>query len=739
MNKRTSIGNIIAILLILNINHNVFAQAWQQLNDTPFYTHHTNGFGFDGKAYVIQGDFEENESNKFWEYTPATDSWSLIGDFPGPAREIAIGDDWNGKYYFGFGWGSGGDLSDLWEFDPVSGSFTELPTCPCVGRSHPALIAHNDKIFMGSGSGPNGDLDDWWEYDMLTQEWTQKEDIPGGDRHHPFFFGMDNKVYVGGGHRNNWIEYNMDTEVWTEIDNLPGGRVAGTQLNYNGLGLIVGGDDASHSHVPDLETFMSYDPQTEDWTYLPSLPFGSKWAPSSFIIDESLYFFGGISNDVDDDDALWKFDLTILDCLPAKNLNAVMITDNSADLFWQANLGAETDTLKWRKVGEAWNIIINPQAIFSLTDLEACEEYEFEITTTCESLNSNSGIYKFKTDGCCTNPTISMDAITSSSASLVWPSILAAEEYEFRWRAIGLSNWSEVSTTNTSYELTDLEECTEYELQVKTICDIEDIEYSESMEFITKGCGPCTDNEYCSIAEDLDGDFYFINKVQINDYVNETGSDNGYGNFENPDLNELMIGEPFQLSIEPGYSDFSGLYTITTWIDFNGDNNFTNNEMVYNEEFIQEEINTSVSIPNDAIIGLTRMRIMLTDNFDGNSPCNINNYTFGEVEDYCITFSDGSTSNTEGIDNLSNQISIYPNPFTKELNIQLDELADDLNIELYDLLGNKIQENQLSLDASENVMSFNTQNLSKGIYFLKASNNHGEIIYQRKLICMNDF
>jgi len=135
------------------------AQTWEQLSDTPFHSDHSNGFGINGAAYIIQG----NSSNELWEYSPGSDGWTYLMDFPGATRSIAIGDDWNGKYYFGFGSDDNGDgLNDLWEFDPVEKSFLQLPSCPCVGRAHPALIAHNNKIMMGSGSTNNGDIDDWW-------------------------------------------------------------------------------------------------------------------------------------------------------------------------------------------------------------------------------------------------------------------------------------------------------------------------------------------------------------------------------------------------------------------------------------------------------------------------------------------------------------------------------------------------------------------------------------------------
>lgn len=291
------------------------AQVWTQLSDTPFERHHSNGFGYEGNAYVFEGVRNTQGptafSNAMWMYNPTFDLWTELDDFPGPTRRIAIGDDFNEKYYYGFGLGTSSYLTDLWEFDPADMSFTQLPSCPCIGRSHPAFVAHNDKVFMGSGTSDNGDLKDWWEYDMQTQVWTQKADIPGDDRHHPFQFAMGDFIYVGGGHALNWSKYDMINETWSPIDDFPDGRVAGSQFSYQGKGYVIGGDDQNHVHVSDATTFLQYDPEEDEWNALPELPLGSRWANSSLIIDSLLYYFGGLSDNFSNDVSMWVFDMSI--------------------------------------------------------------------------------------------------------------------------------------------------------------------------------------------------------------------------------------------------------------------------------------------------------------------------------------------------------------------------------------------------------------------------------------------
>ena len=420
MNNMRLVFLFCMLTYLVNAPLDLFSQGWEKLGNSPFVTHHSNGYSYNGRAYIIEGTnnnpTNQTGKNRLWEYNPETQVWTYLKDFDGPYRELAIGDEWNEKYYYGFGDSSSGYNQDLWVFDAADLSFTELPSCPGPGRSHPALIAHNEKVFMGAGSSSNGDLDDWWEYDMITEEWTQKEDIPGPVRHHPFFFAYEDKVYVGGGHVSSWYSFDMLTDTWEEIDDDPKGRVAGTQIDFGSLGFIVGGDTDSHSNLPIEESFMMYDMESQEWNKLPQLPEGSRWAPSSFILDEELYFFGGFAYQEGIDTSMWKFDLNLLNCLPAVNMNAFNLTESTADLSWLSTSSSIIDTLKYREVGSSeWINIVDPQAVFTLDNLEECTTYEFAIYSQCDSLLTYSNTFEFRTKGC----GICLDADYCSSPDII--------------------------------------------------------------------------------------------------------------------------------------------------------------------------------------------------------------------------------------------------------------------------------------------------------------------------------
>ena len=280
----------------------VKAQDWVQVTSLPNVfneTHHSFAFSFDDMGYIVGGNSDSGVRDDFYQYNPATDSWTELAPFPGGARGFAIGDIWNGKAYFGFGNDGTSRLNDLWVFDPSNMSWTELASCPCAERAHPAMIAHNGKVFVGLGSSSSGNMNDWWEYDIALNTWSHKDDLPSLSRHHPYQFGIDDYVYTGFGHGNaifnDWFRYDIAGETWTQVATLPAeGRVAGTQFSYNGLGYVLSGHGDNHRSMNTGE-FWAYDPVTDAWDELPPHPEGSRWAPASFIIDGEVYIINGTS------------------------------------------------------------------------------------------------------------------------------------------------------------------------------------------------------------------------------------------------------------------------------------------------------------------------------------------------------------------------------------------------------------------------------------------------------------
>ncbi|MDG1433456.1 MAG: T9SS type A sorting domain-containing protein [Saprospiraceae bacterium] len=336
---------LFAIILSITYLFSANAQTWELLNESPFRSHHSIGFALNGIGYSVTGSINEVPSSRFYSYDPATDIFTQEDDFPGPSRGFGIGDTWDGKAYIGFGTSqSNGPLNDLWVFDPDNNTWTELASCPCDARLHPAFIANQGKIFVGMGNGATGNMNDWWEYDMATDSWSQKPDFPDLPRHHPYQFAVGDYVYTGFGHGSNingnlnifdeLYRYDPLTEVWDQMKTLPAeGRVAGTQFSYGGKGYVLSGDGSDHSVMP-FGSFWEYDPLEDEWNGMPSHPGSSRWAPTSFVIDDYVYFMNGLSLSLVEDLNVYRFYLGEGDpptSIEELKSDEVIISPNPAD------------------------------------------------------------------------------------------------------------------------------------------------------------------------------------------------------------------------------------------------------------------------------------------------------------------------------------------------------------------------------------------------------------------------
>lgn len=735
------ISGILTIFLYTISTNEINAQ-WQELNKTPFLKHHSNGFGFDGKAYVLEGTFGDDGptgvSNEVWEYTPDSDSWRQLNAFPGPGRGFSIGDDMNGKYYFGFGSGEFELLNDLWEYDPTTDTFTELPECPCVPRNHPGLVAHNNKIFVGGGNDQDGNMNDWWVFDLATNTWDRKDNIPGDRRHHPFQFGIDGAIYIGGGHVDNWSRFDIETETWTQIDDYPKGRVAGTQFSYKGKGYVLSGDNADHDELPTNELFIQYDPETDIWTEMPPHPLESRWACSSFIIDNFLYLFGGLKNGENDDDvSMWKFDMDKIACQPPKALSVVSITNTSAGLVWQEDNNETGTTLEYRKVNEPdWFSVNDPEPIFTLDNLDVCQEYEFRVLNACDSLSSDfSEVIRFTTDGCCINPELNFTTNQNNSALVQWTSSSAAENYEIRYRVAGESDWESIQTTDNTIIIEDLNPCAHYEFQSKMNCTNEPLDFGDIVNLYTDGCGECTEGDYCDVTNNYDSQDIFIDKVQIKNYVNESGNDNGYGDFALFNTDDMRLTSPFEIVIEPGFANAPRTVFVSVWIDYNADGFYSFSEKVLQERHSSTSgaFQETITPPNSAEPGITRMRVIISTE-DNINACDSPFANEGEVEDYCVNLFMSSVS-IDDLNNL-NTIELYPNPFSDILNIEYDVEAtiSDATFEISDALGRVHHTQKITLQSGSSALNINTRDVPEGVSLIKIINDEGHILFSEKLV-----
>jgi hypothetical protein len=234
--------------------------------------------------------------------------------------------------------------------------------------------------------------------------------------------------------------------------------------------------------------------------------------------------------------------------------------------------------------------------------------------------------------------------------------------------------------------------------------------------------GPCT-------ASSTTCDEY-INTVQLNTINNTSAcSVGGYGNYLSISTN-LIKGNQYSITVTPDLLSQTGsAFTddeIAVWIDYNNDSDFSD----VGEQVGYVLVGTGWSnvftftVPTSAVSSAVRMRVRISYSTDGAIvPCGQS--TYGEVEDYTVNI---TTSGASLLENDLSAITIYPNPSSDILNIDLSSANEEVkSISIVDITGKLIQ----TIDVLENAnISLNVSSLASGLYHVKISSASNSIVRQ---------
>ncbi len=422
------------------------------------------------------------------------------------------------------------------------------------------------------------------------------------------------------------------------------------------------------------------------------------------------------------------------ECFPPTSVSATEITDKIAKLGWLKNAEITRVDLRWRAVGAAtWTEITNVSSPYNLTNLQACTNYEFQLKPYCggEALEYSKSVL-FKTDGCCVAPsTPQISFIGSAVASVRWTKVLAASSYTLRFRVKGTQNWQTSTTTNLSFNLNNLIACTEYELQLASLCNGTLSDFGNITTFRTPNCGACRDLQYC-IPNNLDAAQEWIASVKFGGLLNTTGSNEGYGDYTGMTPTKLTIGSTYELDLKPGYIGIPYSEYFIVWIDYNQDGIFVDSEAIFQQGNSTSNFKANITISATAKLGITRLRVAMQFLTPG-GPCSFTSTQGGaEVEDYCVEI-----LKTTGVNDLSDnviQMQVSPNPFKEQLLVELNltEVQQESSLEIVNALGQVMQQKSLgSILQGLQTITFDTKNMPSGLYFIRYINEAGQIVVKK--------
>ncbi|MEL0455612.1 reprolysin-like metallopeptidase [Flavobacteriaceae bacterium SZ-1-7] len=229
-------------------------------------------------------------------------------------------------------------------------------------------------------------------------------------------------------------------------------------------------------------------------------------------------------------------------------------------------------------------------------------------------------------------------------------------------------------------------------------------------------------NSLCPASGNLD---YLTSTtlVKFNTIDNASGK-SAYSDYKafSTDVNRNVS---YDLTVNVNTDPDDGAYETTTkvWIDWNQNCSFDDagEEFDLGDAFNVANGRTgnsplSITIPNDAILGNTIMRVATKYKDDG-LPTSCENGFDGEIEDYTISVQPTLSIEEFGFENFA----VFPNPNNGEFIVKLNgSLSRKINLKVFDLGGRMIYSNTYNYVGDFN-QKVNMGHLQSGMYILTVS------------------
>jgi len=279
---------------------------WKKGAPFPEADEELYGVPANGKLYVIGGWGDGKARGVNYEYDPATDVWTKKSPMPHPAHHAAL-TAVNGKIYafggfvapantaipLGAAWEP---IADAWEFNPATDSWK--PLAPLPGKRGSAIAAEvGGKIYViGGATTMEGSKDPFFTafgparvlgtndvYDPATNTWESRNPM-SVPRNHAFSGVVNGKIYVIGGRTGQAFilsatntdvveEYNPASNMWSiPKERMPTARSGGASGTDGRRIYVAGGEVTTTELVGAFRAVEAYDPGTNSWMTLPSMP-----------------------------------------------------------------------------------------------------------------------------------------------------------------------------------------------------------------------------------------------------------------------------------------------------------------------------------------------------------------------------------------------------------------------------------------------------------------------------------
>ncbi len=334
-------GTIASLVFVTTALAQMPASPWKKGAPFPEPDEELYGVAVNGKLYVMGGWDDGKAGGVNYEYDPATDKWTKKQPMPRPAHHAALAAA-NGKIYVMGGFVPAADtalplgaawqpIDNAWQYDPAANSWKSLPPLP-TRRGSAVAVEAGGKIYTIGGAttmegpvlndsvgrlgesrkddqffsafGPARVLSVNEVYDPATNKWERRSPM-SVPRNHAFAGAVNGKIYVIGGRTGQAFiltatntdvveEYNPLSDTWNvPKERMPTARSGGVSGTDGRRIYVAGGEVTTQQLVGAFRAIEAYDPLTNSWSTLPSMPMPRHGAAGA-VIGNRLYLVSGM-------------------------------------------------------------------------------------------------------------------------------------------------------------------------------------------------------------------------------------------------------------------------------------------------------------------------------------------------------------------------------------------------------------------------------------------------------------
>ena len=326
------------------------ASQWTQKADFGSFGRHRGvAVGIGNKVYAgtghLNGDGSDEWFSEWWEYDPASNSWTQKADY--------IGNNGNGDQDLtaiaidGIGYMSGGWLGGIghFKYNPMTNIWTEMALPPAHFANTDPFVIDGKGYYMSWGSST------FYMYDPVLDLWYIAGSMPAAVNQRSATFVIDGKGYFKSQYA--FFEYKPSTNTWLQRATFPGTAPNNNiGLSQDGYGYYIGG----YLGWGDMyQEVWRYDPTADTWVQMEDYPFTSRrWAVKAKIGERCYMGLGTNGTNFND---FWEFnavasvdefasaDFKAYPTLAESHINFVSTSSNDFNIEVYSMLGEKISTL----------------------------------------------------------------------------------------------------------------------------------------------------------------------------------------------------------------------------------------------------------------------------------------------------------------------------------------------------------------------------------------------------------